>query len=78
MRSHQVCLVDPAVDTRWKNLRSHIKTDGVHEKDRLSNESHSPGEVISCQSVLYRTYMFTLAIYTYMHLTVHFPHADVH
>ena len=38
---HCVCMVDPAVDTQWKTLRRHVKTDQVHEKDRLNYESHS-------------------------------------
>ncbi|XP_005093572.1 ATP-dependent RNA helicase DDX1 [Aplysia californica] len=38
---HCVCTVDPAVDTQWKQLRRQIKTDAVHEKDRINPESHS-------------------------------------
>ncbi|RUS75832.1 hypothetical protein EGW08_016401 [Elysia chlorotica] len=37
----QVCMVDPAVDTRWKTLHKHIRTDGVHEQDGIQVESHS-------------------------------------
>ncbi|CAL1532900.1 unnamed protein product [Lymnaea stagnalis] len=38
---HSVCMVDPVLDTQWKSLRKHIKTDGVHEKDKLNFETHS-------------------------------------
>ncbi|XP_041375117.1 ATP-dependent RNA helicase DDX1-like [Gigantopelta aegis] len=36
---HVVCLVDPRKDTSWKNLRQHITTDGVHQKDSLDGSS---------------------------------------
>ncbi|KAK6982018.1 ATP-dependent RNA helicase Ddx1, partial [Biomphalaria glabrata] len=42
-----VCMVDPTKDTRWKKLEKHIKTDGVHEKDRTNIDS--PGKFLdSC------------------------------
>ncbi|KAK3772972.1 hypothetical protein RRG08_036306 [Elysia crispata] len=41
---HCVCMVDPAVDTRWKTLHKYIRTDGVHEQDRIQVESHSAAD----------------------------------
>lgn len=32
---HCVCMVDPLKDTRWKTLKNHIETDGVHYEDRI-------------------------------------------
>ncbi|XP_059141083.1 ATP-dependent RNA helicase DDX1-like isoform X2 [Physella acuta] len=39
---HCVCMVDPSIDTQWKTLKRHMVTDGVHEKDRLNYEAHTP------------------------------------
>lgn len=33
---HCVVMIDPQVDTSWKNLRQHVPTDGVHQKDNVS------------------------------------------
>ncbi|ELU11795.1 hypothetical protein CAPTEDRAFT_169026 [Capitella teleta] len=33
---HVVLQVDPRKDTSWKELKTHLKTDGVHAKDRLN------------------------------------------
>ncbi|WAR11422.1 DDX1-like protein, partial [Mya arenaria] len=30
-----VCMVDPLKDTRWKDLRQHVETDGVHSEDKI-------------------------------------------
>ncbi|XP_052816444.1 ATP-dependent RNA helicase DDX1-like [Mya arenaria] len=32
---HCVCMVDPLKDTRWKDLRQHVETDGVHSEDKI-------------------------------------------
>ncbi|GFS11538.1 ATP-dependent RNA helicase Ddx1 [Elysia marginata] len=44
---HCVCMVDPAVDTQWKTLHKHIRTDGVHDQDRIQTETHSPGKSVA-------------------------------
>lgn len=38
---HVVCDVDPEVDTRWKSLKNHIETDGVHCNDNVSPNNSS-------------------------------------
>ncbi|KAL5021790.1 hypothetical protein ScPMuIL_000945 [Solemya velum] len=40
---HCVCLIDPTKDMRWKTMKNHVDTDGVHYSDRISSESSSPG-----------------------------------
>ncbi|KAH9519167.1 ATP-dependent RNA helicase ddx1, partial [Bulinus truncatus] len=44
---HCVCMVDPAIDTRWKTLKKPIRTDGVHQKDQLNFESPSAEEHVA-------------------------------
>nr|CAG4638346.1 EOG090X03NS [Cyclestheria hislopi] len=39
---HVVVLVDPVADKSWQTLRQHIRTDGVHERDRLVPNSTNP------------------------------------
>lgn len=38
---HCVCIIDPKEDTNWRNLKKHVATDDVHEKDRLNYHSES-------------------------------------
>lgn len=56
---HCVCMVDPAVDTQWKTLHRHIKTDGVHEQDRIQTESHSPETYSEAVKILKGEYVIT-------------------
>uniref|UniRef100_A0A0B7AKG3 ATP-dependent RNA helicase n=1 Tax=Arion vulgaris TaxID=1028688 RepID=A0A0B7AKG3_9EUPU len=56
---HCVCIVDPALDTQWKTLKKHIQTDGVHEKDRLNYESHSPETYSEAVKILKGEYVIT-------------------
>ena len=37
-------MVDPSKDSLWKDLRKHVKTDAVHQKDRLNPDIETPGE----------------------------------
>lgn len=39
-----MCDVDPEVDTRWKSLKNHIETDGVHCNDNVSPNNFSRGK----------------------------------
>lgn len=39
---HVVCMVDPQKDTSWYNLRQHIRTDGVHSRDNVNPQNHTP------------------------------------
>lgn len=39
---HVVCMVDPQKDTTWHNLRRHIQTDGVHARDNVYPQNHTP------------------------------------
>ncbi|XP_037934006.1 ATP-dependent RNA helicase Ddx1, partial [Teleopsis dalmanni] len=39
---HVVCIVDPQKDTTWHNLREHIRTDGVHSRDNVHPQNHTP------------------------------------
>lgn len=39
---HCVVLVDPQIDTSWKNARQHIQTDGIHSKDNVKPGTNSP------------------------------------
>ncbi len=43
---HCVCMIDSREDTEWRNLQSHITTDGVHTIDRL-NYSFESKEMLS-------------------------------
>lgn len=36
-------MVDPLKDTRWKTLKQHIETDGVHYEDRIQPHGTSQG-----------------------------------
>ncbi|XP_031845611.1 ATP-dependent RNA helicase Ddx1 [Nomia melanderi] len=36
---HVVVMVDPQKDRSWQNLRKHIPTDGVHERDKLGGNN---------------------------------------
>lgn len=40
---HCVCVIDPKEDTTWRNLKTHVNTDGVHATDRLNYHSESKG-----------------------------------
>lgn len=40
---HCVCIIDPKVDTTWRNLKRHVQTDCVHATDRLNYHSESKG-----------------------------------
>ncbi|CDW54086.1 ATP dependent RNA helicase Ddx1 [Trichuris trichiura] len=39
---HVVVMVDPRNDKRWINLRSHIRTDGIHAGDEIRPGSNTP------------------------------------
>lgn len=39
---HVVCMVDPQKDLSWHNMRSHIPTDGVHNKDNVRPGNNTP------------------------------------
>lgn len=39
-----MCDVDPDVDTRWKSLKNHVETDGVHYNDKVSPNNLSRGK----------------------------------
>lgn len=39
-----MCDVDPEVDTRWKSLKNHVETDGVHYNDKVSPNNLSRGK----------------------------------
>jgi hypothetical protein len=36
-------MVDPTKDTRWKNFKQHIETDGVHYEDNIQPHGTSQG-----------------------------------
>jgi len=36
---HVVCRIDPRSDGRWRSLRSHVATDGVHARDNVNGAS---------------------------------------
>ncbi|ESO95555.1 hypothetical protein LOTGIDRAFT_227238 [Lottia gigantea] len=40
---HAICMVDPREDRQWSSIRNHIKTDGVHAKNRLNYNSPDEG-----------------------------------
>ncbi|CRK88233.1 CLUMA_CG002014, isoform A [Clunio marinus] len=39
---HCVVMVDPQKDISWKNLRQHVNTDGVHNKDNVRPGNNNP------------------------------------
>lgn len=39
---HVVVMVDPLADDRWKSMRGHIQTDGVHAKDQTGPGRNTP------------------------------------
>ena len=43
--------MDPREDTRWKEIRSHIATDGVHQKDQLNPAVDTKGECFKRHSL---------------------------
>lgn len=48
---HCVCVIDPKLDTSWRNLKRHVETDGVHATDRLNYHSESKGLFIDLNSL---------------------------
>lgn len=42
---HCVCVIDPKIDTEWRNMNRHVVTDGVHSTDRLNYQSESKGMI---------------------------------
>lgn len=40
---HVVVTVDPQKDKSWHNLRKHIETDGIHNRDNVRPGNSSPG-----------------------------------
>ncbi|XP_028392095.1 ATP-dependent RNA helicase DDX1-like [Dendronephthya gigantea] len=58
---HVVVHVDPRKDYSWKSLRQKVKTDGVHNKDKL-NQSHTSPEMFSEASKMLKAEYLVKAI----------------
>lgn len=39
---HVVCMVDPLKDTTWHNMKNHVQTDAVHQKDNVRPNNQTP------------------------------------